>query len=84
VSDQGSLTELVVDGRGGFVCRGQDRGEFVRAALRLLDDAALRRRFGAFNRARIDQHFRWQRASRRVLEIYEEVLGDWKRGVRRP
>lgn len=84
VSDQGSLPELVVDGQGGFVCRGQDRGEFVRAVLRLLDDAALRRRFGAFNRARIDQHFRWHRASRRVLEIYEEVLGDWKRGVRRP
>ncbi len=84
VSDQGSLPELVVDGQGGFVCRGQDRGEFVRAVLRLLDDAALRRRFGAFNRARIDQHFRWHRASRRVLDIYEEILGDWKRGVRRP
>jgi hypothetical protein len=31
----------------------------------------------------VERHFRWPRAARRVLEIYEEVVGDWKRGVRR-
>jgi phosphatidylinositol alpha-1,6-mannosyltransferase len=82
-SDGGALPELVVDGEGGFVCRGGERAAFVEATLRLLDQPELRRRFGAFNRQRVDRHFRWPRAARRVLDIYEEVVGDWKRGVRR-
>jgi glycosyltransferase involved in cell wall biosynthesis len=82
-SDEGALPELVAHGQGGFVCRGGDRAAFVEATLRLLDQRELRRRFGAFNRGRVDRHFRWPRAARRVLDIYEEVVGDWKRGVRR-
>jgi glycosyltransferase involved in cell wall biosynthesis len=82
-SDQGALSELVVDGRGGFVRGAGDRTGLSGAVLGLLGDADLRARFGAFNRERVDRHFRWPRAARRVLEIYEEVVGDWKRGVRR-
>jgi glycosyltransferase involved in cell wall biosynthesis len=81
-SDQSALPELVVQGEGGFVCRAGDRGAFAAAIVRLLDQAELRRRFGAFNRDRVERHFRWARAARRVLKIYEEVLADWKRGVR--
>jgi len=82
VSDQGALPELVVDGQGGFVCPTGDVAAFQAATLRLLDDASLRRRLGAFNRERVERHFRWPRAARRVLDIYDEVLADWKRGVR--
>jgi glycosyltransferase involved in cell wall biosynthesis len=82
-SDEGALPELVVDGRGGFACPGGDRAAFVEATLRLLDQPELRRLFGDFNRERVDRHFRWPSAARRVLDIYEEVVGDWKRGVRR-
>ena len=82
VSDQGALPELVVDGEGGFVCRHDDVGELPRQILRLLGDAELRRRFGRFNRDRVDRLFRWDRASQRVGEIYEEVVAEWKRGLR--
>ncbi|HEV2054703.1 MAG TPA: glycosyltransferase family 4 protein [Methylomirabilota bacterium] len=82
-SDEGALPELVAHGQGGFVCRGGDRAAFVEATLRLLDQPELRRRLGAFNRERVDRHFRWPRAARRVLDIYVEVVGDWKRDVRR-
>jgi glycosyltransferase involved in cell wall biosynthesis len=83
-SDRGALPELVVDGRGGFVCAAGDRQALAAATLRLLDQADLRRGFGTFNRERVGLHFRWPRAARRVLEIYEEVRADWKRGVGRP
>ncbi|HYB40794.1 MAG TPA: glycosyltransferase family 4 protein, partial [Candidatus Methylomirabilis sp.] len=82
VSDRGALPELVVDGEGGFVCRHGDAAELARRILTLLGDPALRDRFGAFNRERVDRRFRWDRASRRVLEIYEEVCSEWKRGLR--
>ena len=83
VSDEGALPELVAHDQGGFVCRGGDRTAFVEATLRLLDQPELRRRAGTFNRERVDRHFRWPRAARRVLDIYEEIVGDWKRGARR-
>ncbi|HUL01655.1 MAG TPA: glycosyltransferase family 4 protein [Gemmatimonadales bacterium] len=83
VSDQGALPELVAHGQGGFVCRGGNRDAFVKATLELVDRPELRQRFGVFNRRRVDQHFRWPRAARRVLDIYEEVVSEWKRGVRR-
>jgi len=81
-SDQGALPELVVQGEGGFVCRAGDRGAFAAAVVRLLDGPEQRGRLGTFNRERIERHFRWPRAARRVLEIYQEVLAEWKRGVR--
>ncbi len=84
VSDQGALPELVADGKGGFVCRDGDTGAFVRATLQLLDDARVRRQFGEHNRDRVERLFRWHRSCRRVLEIYEEAVSEWKRGVRRP
>jgi phosphatidyl-myo-inositol dimannoside synthase len=82
VSDRGALPELVAHGEGGFVCRHDDAAELAHRLSSLLDDAELRRRFGAFNRDRVDRRFRWERASRRVWEIYEEVLAEWKRGLR--
>jgi glycosyltransferase involved in cell wall biosynthesis len=81
-SDQGALPELVVDGRGGIVCPDRDLAAFTRAVLQLLDAPDLRARLGGFNRDRVEQRFRWDRAARRVLDIYDEVLADWKRGVR--
>ena len=84
VSDRGALPELVVHGQSGFVCGGEDAAAFVRGLVRLVDDLELRRRFGGFNRERINRHYRWERSSRRVAEIYEDTLLQWKRdGVRR-
>ncbi len=82
VSDQGALPELIADGEGGFVCRADDRRAFAQATLRLFHEEDLRRRFGLFNRDRVEREFRWPLAARRVIEIYEEVIGEWKRGVR--
>jgi len=82
VSDRGALPELVVDGEGGFVCRHDEAGALAGRILLLLGDAPLRARFGRFNRERVDRRFRWDRAARRVLEIYDEVLAEWKRGLR--
>jgi phosphatidyl-myo-inositol dimannoside synthase len=82
VSDRGALPELVRHGEGGFVCRHGDAAELSRSIVRLLDDAELGRRFGRFNRERVEREFRWERASRRVWEIYEEVIAEYKRGWR--
>ena len=79
VSDQGALPALVADGRGGFVCAASRVDDFVRSLLRLLADGDLRRRCGEFNRERVSRDYRWERCSRRVVEIYEDTLLQWKR-----
>jgi glycosyltransferase involved in cell wall biosynthesis len=81
-SDAGALPELVAHGEGGFTCSPERAGDVASRLLELLDSAALRRRFGAFNRERIERGYRWPRASRRVREIYDEVIAEWKRGLR--
>jgi phosphatidylinositol alpha-1,6-mannosyltransferase len=82
VSDAGALPELVVDGEGGFLCRADRPSDFAARLRLLLGDADRRRRLGGANRERVDRHFRWPRAARRVMEIYEDVLTEWKRGLR--
>lgn len=83
VSDQGALPELVVDGRSGFVCAAGRVDEFTRSLLGLLADLDLRRRCGAFNSERIGREYRWEQCSRRVIEIYEDAVLQWKRGSTR-
>jgi len=82
VSDAGALGELVEPGEGGFLCRSDRAPELAARLGLLLDDRALRHRFGAFNRDRVERQFRWHRAARRVHEIYGDVLAEWKRGLR--
>jgi glycosyltransferase involved in cell wall biosynthesis len=82
VSDRGSLPELVGTGERDLVCSAEDAPAFARALVRLLGDAPLRRRLGEANRQRIDREFRWERSSRRVAEIYEDVVAEWKRAPR--
>ncbi len=81
VSDAGALPELVESGEGGFLCRPDQSSDFAARLRLLLSDDDLRRRLGAFNRDRVQRQFRWDRAARRVMEIYEEVLAEWKRGL---
>lgn len=78
-SNRGSLPELVVPGEGGFLCDPADRAAFTRSVLELLGDQRLREKFGAANRERVEQLFRWERSAASVKRIYEEVLDGWRR-----
>jgi glycosyltransferase involved in cell wall biosynthesis len=63
-----------VDGEGGFVsdpARPERFGERLRL---LLGDAALRRKLGQANAARIDARFRWDACVRDTRRVYETVL----------
>ncbi len=78
ISDRGSLPELALDGEGGFVCEAGDRDAFVAKVLLLLQDKALRDKFGAANRERVDRMFRWDHCAAATARIYEDVLHAWQ------
>jgi glycosyltransferase involved in cell wall biosynthesis len=73
-SDRGSLPELVVDGEGGFVCDPARPERFVERLALLLCDRALRAKFGAANRERVDRLFRWDRCVDATRRIYEQAI----------
>jgi glycosyltransferase involved in cell wall biosynthesis len=79
VSNRGSIPELVVDGEGGFVSEPTDPARFAERLRLLLGDAALRRKLGQANAARIEQRFRWDRCVDGTRRVYEATLEAWRR-----
>jgi glycosyltransferase involved in cell wall biosynthesis len=79
VSNRGSIPELVVDGEGGFVSDPTDPARFAERLRLLLGDAALRRKLGQANAARIEERFRWDRCVDGTRRVYEATLEAWRR-----
>jgi len=79
VSNRGSIPELVVDGEGGFVSDPTDPARFAERLRLLLGDAALRRKLGRANAARIEERFRWDRCVDGTRRVYEATLETWWR-----
>jgi len=82
-SDRGALPELVLDGRGGFVCRGDDVEDFTRRLMTLLDDPSMRGAFGSHNRRLVQERYRWPLAAARVHAIYDDVLSRRRSAIAR-
>jgi glycosyltransferase involved in cell wall biosynthesis len=82
-SDRGSIPELVVDGEGGFVSDPARPERFAARLRLLLGDAALRRKLGQANAARIEARFRWDACVRDTRRVYEATLEARRAGVRR-
>jgi glycosyltransferase involved in cell wall biosynthesis len=78
-SNRGSIPELVVDGHGGFLCDPARPEGFVERLVLLLGDRALREKFGAESRERVERLFRWDRCVAETRRVYGETLERWRR-----
>jgi glycosyltransferase involved in cell wall biosynthesis len=74
VTRAGGLTEVVEDGKQGLVVDPGNSQTLADAIITLLQDAALRKRFGAAGRLRAAD-FDVRKAVRRHEQIYAELLG---------
>jgi glycosyltransferase involved in cell wall biosynthesis len=72
--DVGGLRDLVRNEETGLLVPPGDVGALRAALQRLLADPDLRRRFGEAGRARIAEHFTWQRFGDETLRAYEDAL----------
>lgn len=74
-TELGTGTSFVVqDGVTGLVVPPNEPAALRAAILRLVEDPALRLRFGEAGRVRVQENFTPAVLHRRVMEIYEEVL----------
>jgi len=72
--DVDGAREVVISGETGFLLPPREIEQMAEAIQRLAADAELRERFGATGRARFTEQFRHQTMSRRLREIYAEVI----------
>ena len=71
----GGITEIMEDGREGFLVEAGNVGAAAAAAAFLLDDPELRAGMGAHGRASYLRRFTVRRLCRDVMRIYAEALG---------
>jgi len=80
----GSLPEVIVDGKTGFLVPLGNRRQFAERVVALLRDESLARRFGEAGRRRVESLFRWDMAARRLVDLYRQALDSPRRERRHP
>lgn len=70
----GGATEIVVDGRTGFLVEPRRTPALADALLSLLRDPALRRRFGEAGRRRAEEVFSPALTCRKMAAVYREIV----------
>jgi glycosyltransferase involved in cell wall biosynthesis len=70
----GSLPEIVAGEVTGLLVAPGDVDALTAAMLRLLREPQTRQALAAAGPPRIDRRFRWERATRQTLQVYEETL----------
>jgi glycosyltransferase involved in cell wall biosynthesis len=74
-SNAGGLPEVVIDGETGFLRRVGDVDGMAAAAMQLLTDNDLHRRFAAASRRRAVEEFSQDGVVHRYRAIYERLTG---------
>jgi glycosyltransferase involved in cell wall biosynthesis len=72
-TDCSSIPELVVDDKGGFLCRVGDTRQFAARINELAESASLRQQMGEYNRARVEEKFTLQRMLNEYRALFEET-----------
>jgi glycosyltransferase involved in cell wall biosynthesis len=69
-----SLPELVVDGKGGFLCKMDDVRDFAENIRYLAAEETLRREMGAFNRMRVEEMFTLETMVNNYIDLYRSIV----------
>jgi len=70
----GGIPEVIVEGETGLLVGVSDAEGLAAAIERLAADAVLRRRLGEAARQRVEREFTIEVHTRRIMDLYEEVL----------
>lgn len=69
-----ALPELVIHGKGGYLCALGDVEDFAEKINLLAENSGLRKEMGEFNRARVENKFSAVKMVKSYKEIFEEAL----------
>lgn len=74
----GGLRDFFEDGKMGFITESLDPVVFADLLERLLLNPELRKKIGEYNRKYAFEHFRASIVAKRLIHIYEDVLGKYR------
>ncbi len=77
----GGTTDVVIDGKTGYLVPPRDPDKLAAKILELLDDPERRKMFGMQGRARVEQHYSVEVSNRKLLELYRKL---WQRHGYKP
>ena len=63
------------DGKTGIIVPPKDSNALARAINTLLDNPALRERYGSYAKERVEREFREEVMVEKVAGIYQEIIG---------
>ncbi|MCQ1535093.1 glycosyltransferase family 4 protein [Methanosarcina sp. KYL-1] len=72
-TDCSSLPELVMDGKGGFLCNVDCTQEFVESIRLLANDENMRLKMGRFNRRRVENLFSSDQMIDQYIKLYAKL-----------
>lgn len=75
VSDVAALCEMVCHDQTGLICRANSVGSLAEQVGRLINDASLYRRLTENALDWVRQERDWTHISKRILQVYEELIG---------
>ncbi len=73
-TDCSSLPELIIDGKGGYLCDMGNVNEFAVRINELVASPNLRHEMGQFNRGRVEKEFTLKRMVDNYRNMFEQVL----------
>lgn len=73
-SNQGGVTDAIVDGENGFLIPVNDPGSLAAAIIRLLNNPELMLKLGTAGRKIMIERFSWEKVSKRMIQIIESDL----------
>jgi len=73
-SNTSAIPELVIDGKGGFLCEPGHSDAFAEKINMLAEMPELRRDMGEFNRTRVEQYFTRDRMIREYAKLFDTML----------
>jgi D-inositol-3-phosphate glycosyltransferase len=74
VTDTGGLSEVVKNGRTGFVVPPNDARAIAEASITILNDPALRERFGLEGKRLAETTFSWTTIGSTTAELYQSLV----------
>ncbi|MFQ5636732.1 MAG: glycosyltransferase family 4 protein [bacterium] len=74
-SDIGQISEIIVDGENGFLYNPHNLDEFVEKTGKLIEEPALRKRFGEQGRAAMVNSFTWEQNAKNIIHVIKSLNG---------
>jgi glycosyltransferase involved in cell wall biosynthesis len=78
-TDVGGDSELVTNGKNGFLVPKRDPHALAKALVKMFSDERMAKKMGAASRKRAVNEFDWRIVARHTHEFYKKLLHDFKR-----